>query len=173
MYNFQYLTNSWTDQQGTPSSEAEWKPAYRNQRKGKHIKPAISVCVYTLGPSFITRAFSYKITRPCGWQGHKPWIPEKFNTPDAWYQNLWGRNIETPEKPYTQKGSRSRQNQTCHPSRTYGGTGLSTFFLNAPLRQVLCHLSGTQPMSRLYSRRWINQLLPNTDLFPLYTSQKF
>ena len=33
--------------------------------------------------------------------------------------------------------------------------------LNAPLSPVLCHLSGTQPMSRLYSRRWKNQLLPN------------
>ena len=45
-------------------SEADWKPSYRNQRKGKHITPAISVCVYTIGPTFIARAFSYESTSP-------------------------------------------------------------------------------------------------------------
>ena len=47
---------------------------------------------------------------------------------------------------------------------------LSKFFLDAPLSPVLCHLSGTQPMSRLYSRKGINQLLPITDPFPLHVS---
>ena len=44
---------------GYPPSEAVWKPSYKKQGKGKHIKPAISVS------AFITRAFSYEITRLC------------------------------------------------------------------------------------------------------------
>ena len=42
--------------------------------------------------------------------------------------------------------------------------------IKVPLSPVLYHLSGTQPMSRLYSRRGINQLLPITGLFPLHVS---
>ena len=62
---FQYLKNSRTDQQGIPPLNQSGN-LHTETKKGKHIKPTISVCVYTLGPTFITRAFSHESARPCG-----------------------------------------------------------------------------------------------------------
>ena len=103
-------------------SEAEWKAVYRNQRKGKHITPAISVCVYTIGPTFIARAFSLKV---------QDLVNDKDISTGVLPEDLRNSTLLMPDiiiseagilnllkKTHNQKGSRSRQNQTCHPSRT-------------------------------------------------------
>ena len=157
---FQYLKNSRTNQEGIPPLKQNGNLHTETKEKANILNQQFQSVFTPLAPLSLQELSLMKV------QDH---VDDKVIRLGAFSENL--RNL-TPLMPDIKISEAGILNflkniipkKAAGPDRIknlgWNWLQLSNFFLNAPLSLVLYHLSGTQPMSLLYSRSGINQLLP-------------